>query len=50
VTLVVEQEGPSMMLAGPIRELVRNLDSSQPAFNVWTIEDYYSKRVVPLLS
>jgi ABC-type antimicrobial peptide transport system permease subunit len=46
MTLMVESEGASEALAEPVRELVRNLDSGQPVFNVRTIEEFYQKRVV----
>lgn len=46
MTLLVESDGPSAALAEPVRELVRNIDSGQPVFNVRTIEDFYQKRVV----
>jgi predicted permease len=46
MTLLVESKGPSAALAAQLRELVRNLDSSQPVFGVRTIEEFYHKRVV----
>jgi predicted permease len=44
--LLLESEGAPAALAEPVRNLVRNLDSSQPVFNVRTIEEFYRKRVL----
>lgn len=46
MTLLVESVGPPAALAGPVRDLVRNLDSSQPVFGVRTMEEFYQRRVV----
>jgi predicted permease len=46
MTLLVESAGASAALAEPMHELIRNLDSGQPVFNVKTIEEFYQKRVV----
>jgi predicted permease len=43
--LVQTQRAPGDM-AEPIRAIVRQIDSSEPVFDVRTIEEYYQKRVV----
>jgi hypothetical protein len=44
MTLLLETEGPSAELAGPLRDLVRSLDSRQPIYGVRTIEDFFDVR------
>ena len=46
MTLLVQTQGASSAMIQPVRDLVRKIDSSQPVFNVRTIEDFYQKRVV----
>ena len=52
MTLVVETTSPdAAALTGPLRNLVRSLDGSQPVFNVRTVSGFYQQRAigVPLL-
>jgi predicted permease len=44
MTLLLETEGPSAGLAGPLRDLVRSLDSRQPIYGVRTMEEFYDVR------
>jgi predicted permease len=44
--LVSESAGESASIAGPLREVVRGLDSNQPIFDVRTMEEFYDMRVV----
>ena len=44
MTLLLETEGPSAGLAGPLRDLVRSLDSRQPIYGVRTIEGFFDVR------
>lgn len=46
MVLVSHSVGESASVAGPLREMVRNLDANQPIFNVRTMEDFYDMRVV----
>jgi predicted permease len=46
MTLLVQSDRPASLLITPIRELIKTLDSSQPVFNVWTIKDFYERRVI----
>jgi predicted permease len=44
MTLLLETEGPSAGLAGPLRELVRSLDSRQPIYGIRTMEEFFDVR------
>jgi len=44
LTLMLETDGPSAGLTGPLRELVRSLDSRQPIYGVRTMEEFYDVR------
>ena len=44
MTLMLETEGPSAGLAGPLRDLVRSLDSRQPIYGVRTMEEFFDVR------
>jgi macrolide transport system ATP-binding/permease protein len=46
MTLLVESVGQPAALVDPVRQLVQNIDSSQPVFGVRTIEEFYQRRVV----
>jgi len=41
-TLFIESYGDSASLTGPIREIVRGLDSNMPVYDVRTIEEYFA--------
>ena len=42
--LLLESEGPSAGLTGPLRDLVRSLDSRQPIYGVRTMEEFFDVR------
>jgi len=44
MTLMLETEGPSAGLAGPLRDLVRSLDSRHPIYGVRTMEEFFDVR------
>ncbi|MBZ5670060.1 MAG: ABC transporter permease [Acidobacteriia bacterium] len=44
MTLMLESEGPSAGLSGPLRDLVRSLDSRQPIYGVRTMEEFFDVR------
>ena len=44
MTLMLETEGPSAGLTGPLRGMVRTLDSRQPIYGVRTMEEFYDVR------
>jgi hypothetical protein len=44
MTLMLETEGPSAGLAGPLRDLVRSLDSRQPIYGIRTMEEFFDVR------
>jgi len=44
MTLLLETEGPSAGLTGPLRDLVRSLDSRQPIYGVRTMEEFFDVR------
>ena len=44
MTLMLETEGPSAGLSGPLRDLVRSLDSRQPIYGVRTMEEFFEVR------
>ena len=44
MTLMLETEGPSAGLTGPLRDLTRSLDSRQPIYGVRTMEEFYDVR------
>jgi predicted permease len=44
MTLMLETEGPSAGLSGPLRDLVRSLDSRQPIYGVRTMEEFFDVR------
>ena len=50
MTLMLETEGPSAEAAGPLRELVRRLDSRQPIYGVRTIEEFVDVRATRTLN
>jgi predicted permease len=50
MTLMLETEGPSAGLSGPLRDLVRSLDSRQPIYGVRTIEEFFDVRARKTLS
>ena len=45
-TLFVESHSDAASMAGPIREVIRGLDSNMPVYDVRTMEDYFSAWVV----
>ena len=49
MTLMLETEGPSSEAAGPLRELVRRLDSRQPIYSVRSIEEVFAMRATKTL-
>lgn len=49
MTLMLETEGPSRQAAGPLRELVRRLNSRQPIYSVRSIEDVFDMRATKTL-
>ena len=49
MTLMLETEGASGEAAGPLRELVRRLDSRQPIYSVRSIEDIFDIRATKTL-
>jgi len=44
MTLMLQTEGPSAALTGPMRDMVRSLDSRQPIYGVRTMEEFYDVR------
>jgi len=46
MTLVAESVGDAKSLVGPLREMVRGIDASQPIYGVRTMEDFFQKRCV----
>ena len=44
MTLMLETAGASAELSGPLRDMVRSLDSRQPIFGVRTMEEFYDVR------
>jgi putative ABC transport system permease protein len=44
--LLTESIGDSASLVAPLRDVVRNLDASQPIYNVRTMEEFYRMRTV----
>ncbi len=44
MTLVAESAGSSAALTAPLREVVKRIDSTQPVFNVLTIEKIFAMR------
>jgi predicted permease len=44
MTLMLQTEGPSAEAAGPLRDLVRRLDSRQPIYGVRSIEEVFDLR------
>jgi len=49
MTLFVQTAGPSDTLAGPVREVVRSLDTNVPVFAMSTMEAYFHDRGVKLV-
>ena len=49
MTLFVQTAGPSDTLAGPVREVVRSLDTNVPVFAMSTMENYFHDRGVRLV-
>jgi len=50
MTLMLETEGPSTAAAGPVRDLVRSLDSRQPIYSIRTIEEVFDVRATKTIS
>ena len=50
MTLLLESQGDSAALLGPVRDTVRALDPNQPIYSVHTMEEYYEERARKLLS
>jgi len=50
MALMLETEGPSAGVAGPLRDLVRSLDSRQPIYGVRTIEEVFDLRATKSVS
>jgi predicted permease len=44
MTILLETEGPSGVVASPLRDLVRSLDAGQPMFGVRTMEEIFDQR------
>lgn len=49
MTLLVASQGDPAALAAPLRAAVRELDPSQPAYNVRTLDESYRLRMVSIL-
>jgi predicted permease len=49
MTLLLQTSGPSSSLAGPLRQLVRSIDSQQPVLSLRTMEDYFDQRAIGTL-
>ena len=47
-TLIAQTTGDSAAMIGPLRELARSIDPSQPMFDVHTMEEFYWARAVGL--
>jgi ABC-type antimicrobial peptide transport system permease subunit len=50
MTLMMETEGPSAGVAGPLRDLVRSLDSRQPIYGIRSIEEVFDLRATKTIS
>jgi len=50
MTLMLETEGPSAGVAGPLRDLVRSLDSRQPVYGMRSIEEVFDLRATKTIS
>jgi len=50
MTLMLETEGPSAGVAGPLRDLVRSLDSRQPIYGIRSIEEVFDLRATKTIS
>jgi predicted permease len=50
MTLLLQSAGRPENLAGPVRDLVRSLDSDQPVFAVRTMEEYFQDRAVKVVT
>jgi predicted permease len=48
MTLVVETYGDPASIAGPVRDVVRSLDPSQPVYNVRTFANHYQQRAIAI--
>lgn len=44
MTLMLQTDGPSDGVAGPMRDLVRSLDSRQPVYGIRSIEEFFDLR------
>ena len=50
MTLMLETKGPSAEAAGPLRDLVRSLDSHQPIYGVRSIEEVFDLRATKTIN
>jgi predicted permease len=50
MTLLLETKGPSAEAAGPLRDLVRRLDSRQPMYGVRSMEEFYDVRATQTMN
>ena len=50
MVLLTESAGDPASLTGPIRDVVRGLDSNQPMFNVRTMEEFYQMRTLTIFN
>jgi macrolide transport system ATP-binding/permease protein len=50
LTLMLQTEGPSAGVTGPLRDLVRRLDSRQPIYGVRSMEEFFDVRVTQTFS
>jgi predicted permease len=50
LTILVETAGPSSAAAGPLRDVVRSLDSGQPMYGIRTMEEVFDQRATKTLS
>ena len=50
LTILVETAGPSSAAAGPLRDIVRSLDSGQPMYGIRTMEEVFDQRATKTLS
>jgi predicted permease len=46
MSLIVQTRGDAASLAAPLREMVRQYDSSMPVFDVRTMQDFYRQRAI----
>jgi ABC-type antimicrobial peptide transport system permease subunit len=48
MVLLAHSSGSSAALVGPLRQLIRELDASQPVYNIRTMENLYQSRAVTI--